>query len=39
MAEKTEEGYEGLVLEIVELAIKRYGLSDEYQDKTNIINI
>lgn len=39
MAEKTEEGYEGLVLEIVELAIKRYRLSDEYQDKTNIINI
>ncbi|NLX61803.1 MAG: ATP-grasp domain-containing protein [Tissierellia bacterium] len=39
MAEKTELGYEGLVLKIVDTAIKRYYTEDESFDGPRIVNI
>lgn len=39
MAEATDLGYEGLVLKIVETAIKRYKLEDDTFDGPRIVNI
>lgn len=39
MAEKTELGYEGLILKIVDLAINRYGLKENYYNDLTTANI
>lgn len=39
MAETTDLGYEGLVLKIVETAIKRYNLQDGNFHEPTIVNI